>query len=149
MENQNADYLAVLDGVCFDGEVHTVDDVKIFGIHNMYNISAAYAICSDLGISWDDFKSAVSTYSPLPHRLELFAEIDGVKYFDDSISTIPETAIKALSSVKNVGTILLGGNTTPEISDIGQDAMQGSQKYPSGNLGLANPCSSQCILMAR
>ncbi|MBP3359435.1 MAG: UDP-N-acetylmuramoyl-L-alanine--D-glutamate ligase [Clostridia bacterium] len=81
----------------------------LFGVHSMYNISAAYAVCSRLGIGGADFLAALRSFKALSHRLEFFAEIDGVKYFDDSISTIPETAVQALKSIKNAQTLILGG----------------------------------------
>lgn len=53
--------------------------------------------------------SAIHTFTGLPHRLEYFAEIDGVKYYDDSISTIPEACINAVKSVPNAATVIVGG----------------------------------------
>ncbi|HBN56340.1 MAG TPA: UDP-N-acetylmuramoyl-L-alanine--D-glutamate ligase, partial [Lachnospiraceae bacterium] len=52
---------------------------------------------------------ALRTYQPLPHRLSLIGEKKGVRYYDDSISTICDTTIQALKSVPNVGTVLIGG----------------------------------------
>ena len=111
MTNNEADYVASESGFKNKIGVSICEkpQCKILGVHNMYNIAVAFAICSDCGVSQEEFFDALKDFNPLPHRLELFAEIDGVKYFDDSISTIPETAIKALDSVKNVGSILLGG----------------------------------------
>ncbi|MDO4187852.1 MAG: UDP-N-acetylmuramoyl-L-alanine--D-glutamate ligase [Lachnospiraceae bacterium] len=54
-------------------------------------------------------KKAISSFKGLPHRLEYFAEIDGVKYYDDSISTIPEACINAIESVENAATVIVGG----------------------------------------
>ena len=51
----------------------------------------------------------ISSFKGLPHRLEYFAEIDGVKYYDDSISTIPEACINAVTSVANAATVIVGG----------------------------------------
>lgn len=108
MTENTGDYWAQ-DESFTDGKTSFNPVCSLFGIHNMYNISAAYAICKDCGVDEKSFFDALTTYKPLPHRLELFAEINGVRYFDDSISTIPETAIKAISSIKNVGTVILGG----------------------------------------
>lgn len=53
--------------------------------------------------------NAINDFKGLPHRLEYFAEINGVKYYDDSISTIPEACINAVRSVGNAGTVIVGG----------------------------------------
>ena len=45
----------------------------------------------------------------MPHRLEFVDELDGVKFYDDAISTTPESTIEAIKSLKNIGTIFLGG----------------------------------------
>ncbi|MGN0576412.1 MAG: glutamate ligase domain-containing protein [Ruminococcus sp.] len=62
-----------------------------------------------LGIDENEFDSALCTFNPLPHRLEFTAEKNGVRYYDDSISTACATAIEAIKSVPQPGTILIGG----------------------------------------
>ncbi len=111
MEDDSADYKAVDGGVLNNGKaIEFGKHVKsLFGIHNMYNISVAYGVCTKLGVSDGEFMKALESFKSLPHRLEMFAEINGVRYFDDSISTIPETTVQALSSIENVGTLILGG----------------------------------------
>ena len=85
-------------------------DTALVGGHNLYNIGVAYYICSDLlGIGNAEFLGALASFAPLPHRLQKVAEIDGVTYYDDSISTICESAINAIKALKNIGTIILGG----------------------------------------
>ncbi|MBQ7974587.1 MAG: UDP-N-acetylmuramoyl-L-alanine--D-glutamate ligase [Clostridia bacterium] len=108
MDCHKADFVAEESSVSGDGFA-LKPECMLFGVHNMYNIGVAYAVCRDCGVTLTDFSEALKTFKPLPHRLELFAEINGVRYFDDSISTIPETTIKAVSSVKNPGTLILGG----------------------------------------
>ena len=110
MTEKGADYFVTADSI-FENGTLLKDNIKcnIFGVHNMYNIAVAYAVCKKHGVGTEEFFEALKSYNPLPHRLEMFLEHNGVRYFDDSISTIPETTIKALSSVKNVGTIVLGG----------------------------------------
>ncbi len=85
------------------------DEMLLIGQHNIYNIGAAYAIVKYLGISEVDFEVAVKTFQPLPHRLEYVAEVQGVKFYNDSISTICETTIQAVKSIKNIDTVILGG----------------------------------------
>jgi len=68
------------------------------GAHNQLNAQGAFAAASALGISWDAAQSAVTDFPGLSHRLQLVHEQDGVRYYNDSIATIPEAAIAALES---------------------------------------------------
>ena len=54
-------------------------------------------------------KKTIAKFGGLPHRLEFVDEIDEVRFYDDSISTIPEATIKAVESIDNVRTVLIGG----------------------------------------
>lgn len=85
------------------------ESIKLLGIHNHYNIGVVYVICRQLGLSDTQIQNSVSTFNPLAHRLEFVAEINGVRYYDDSISTACATAIEALKSIPNPDTILIGG----------------------------------------
>jgi UDP-N-acetylmuramoylalanine--D-glutamate ligase len=73
-------------------------ELKIPGWHNQLNAQAAFAAAGLFGVSWDDAQRAVADFRGLAHRLELVHERDGVWYFNDSIATIPEAAIAALTS---------------------------------------------------
>ena len=85
------------------------DGVALKGFHNFFDIAVAFAVCSDLGVSEEGFVRALKTYKTLPHRLEFVGNIDGIKYYDDSISTIPATAIEAMNTIKDTDTIIIGG----------------------------------------
>ena len=86
-----------------------VKQINLIGEHNMFDIGMAYAILKCVGISDEEFTKGLISYNPLPHRLQYIGTIDGVKYYDDSISTICDTTIQALKSVENVQTVLIGG----------------------------------------
>ncbi len=68
------------------------------GRHNQSNAQAAFAGAQLLGVSWDSAQQAIGTFAGLPHRLELIHEDAGVRFFNDSIATIPEAAVAALES---------------------------------------------------
>lgn len=59
-----------------------------------------------------DLLDALHDFAPLPHRLTPVAEVDGVRYVDDSISTVPEAAAAALAAYAGTGpvTLILGGD---------------------------------------
>ncbi len=86
-----------------------VDDIKLLGEHNYYNIAVAYAVMKQYGITDDEFTRGLVTYETLPHRLQFVGCYDGIKFYDDSISTICDTSISALKSLKDADTILIGG----------------------------------------
>lgn len=97
--------------ICYCGEELVIQDDEILlkGHHNIYNIGASYCIAKYYGIDQSKFYEAVKTFQPLPHRLEFVAEIGGVKFYNDSISTICETTIQGVMSLKNIDTVILGG----------------------------------------
>lgn len=84
------------------------ENIKLLGIHNHYNIAVAYFITT-FYVEQEEFEKALCTFNPLAHRLEYVDTVDGVRYYDDSISTACATAIEALKSVPEAATILIGG----------------------------------------
>ncbi len=72
--------------------------LRLPGLHNQLNAQAAFAAATVFDILWDDAQDAIRDFCGLPHRLQLVHEHRGVKYFNDSIATIPEAAIAALES---------------------------------------------------
>lgn len=84
--------------------------LNILGKHNKYNAQFVYTIAVNiLGCDENSVLKSMNNFKGLPHRLEYIGNIDGVIYFDDSISTIPEATISACESISNVHTVLIGG----------------------------------------
>ena len=73
-------------------------ELRIAGIHNQLNAQAAYVVADLFGITWDEAQASIRDFPGLPHRLELVHESAGVRYYNDSIATIPEAAVAALES---------------------------------------------------
>ncbi len=85
-------------------------DLSIYGTHNCFNAEFVKRIAADrFGASEEAIRKSLKTFKGLPHRLQFIGERDGVRYFDDSISTIPNATIEALSAIPDVGTVLIGG----------------------------------------
>lgn len=84
--------------------------LKIPGPHNVENASAAVAVCRQLGIDDDCIRAGFEVFGGLPHRLKFVREIEGVRYYDDSIATTPGSAVAAVSSFPDTKiTLILGG----------------------------------------
>jgi UDP-N-acetylmuramoylalanine--D-glutamate ligase len=73
-------------------------DLVLPGAHNQLNAQGAFAAASMLGIEWDAAQAAIADFPGLPHRLQLVHEAGGVRFYNDSIATIPEAAVAALAS---------------------------------------------------
>lgn len=87
----------------------SIQGAMLRGGHNLLNISFAYLCLKDYGISDEQFVKAVATFKTLSHRLEFVGNIDGVDYYDDSISTTVMSAISAVESINNASVLLVGG----------------------------------------
>lgn len=94
-----------------DGTVYTIptNEISLLGEHNAFDIAIVYALCERAGITAETFTKALKTYEPLPHRLQFVGEYDGIRFYDDSISTIGQTTIRALETLKDTDTVLVGG----------------------------------------
>lgn len=93
-------------------DLMSVDDVALLGAHNLENVCAAITATWDLtGQNGDAIRDAVAEFKGLEHRLEFVAEVEGVRYYDDSFSTNPETAIAAIKSFESDKVVILGGST--------------------------------------
>ena len=82
---------------------------NLIGEHNQSNIGAAVVVAEILKIPQLNIKKAVKSFKGLDHRLELVGEFRGITFYDDAISTTPESTIMAIKAIKNVDTIFLGG----------------------------------------
>jgi UDP-N-acetylmuramoylalanine--D-glutamate ligase len=80
----------------WSGPVLNMDHVQLRGPHNAENIMAALAVGRVLRIPHEGIIRAIKSYQPAPHRCELVAEIDGVKFVNDSKATNVDAVAKAL-----------------------------------------------------
>jgi UDP-N-acetylmuramoylalanine--D-glutamate ligase len=92
-----------------------LERVKLPGRHNLENIAAAAMAAYIAGAGASHIDSAVSSFEGLEHRIEFVAEVNGVRYFNDSIATTPESAIAALRSFR-CGRVLIAGGSEKGVS---------------------------------
>ncbi|MFA5933350.1 MAG: UDP-N-acetylmuramoyl-L-alanine--D-glutamate ligase [Microgenomates group bacterium] len=75
--------------------------LKIPGEYNLYNAAAALAVAKIQGIDEKDALDTIKNFSGVEYRLQLVKETNGIKIYNDSASTMPESAIWAIKSLKN------------------------------------------------
>ena len=85
------------------------EDLLLQGEHNKENIKAAVTVARLFDIKNESIMNTVKNFRPLPHRLEMVGKFKGIIFYDDAISTTPESTIFAIETLKNIGTIFLGG----------------------------------------
>ena len=89
-------------------EVLPLDLIQIPGVHNIENYMAAIAAVD--GIVPDKCVRAVAQrFTGVEHRIELVRELDGVKYYNDSIGTSPTRTMACLDSFDQKLILLAGG----------------------------------------
>lgn len=91
--------------------VAQVNDVFIPGQHNLQNALSAITAAKIIGCSNESIKHVLQTFKGLAHRLEFVREVKGVNYYDDSFSTVPETAVAAINAFKEPKILILGGSS--------------------------------------
>jgi len=87
------------------------------GAHNRENAAAATAVARAAGVSDDAIAHALSTFLGVPHRLELVAEIGGVRFVNDSKATNTAAARRALTAYGAPLHLILGGSLKGERFD--------------------------------
>ena len=135
---------------CTDGKCEKIlnkNDIKLRGIHNYENICSALAATETVA-SKEAQIEAVKNFKGVEHRLEFVREIDGVKYYNDSIGTSPASTIAGLNAfdeniillaggsdkgldykeigeviAKKVGTLILTGPTAQKIEEATKQAL--------------------------
>ncbi len=89
--------------------VCSVSDIKMRGQHNLLNVLAAIVLADSVGISAEAMRTAIRTFTGIPHRLEVVATVDGVQFINDSIATAPERAMAAIHAFDEPLVLLTGG----------------------------------------
>lgn len=85
-------------------------DLRFAGGHNHENALFAAAAARKLGLSLDEIRDGLRSYTLKPHRMEVVAERGGVLYVDDSKATNPAAVAAALGSFERPVVLILGGS---------------------------------------
>jgi len=108
--------VAVAEGTIFyDGEpLLPVAELGLFGEHNVANAMAAAAAALAMGIDREAVREGLRSFAGVPHRLELVAEIDGVRFVNDSKATNVASAAVGIRAFEAGVHAILGGSEKGE-----------------------------------
>jgi UDP-N-acetylmuramoylalanine--D-glutamate ligase len=89
-----------------------VEALQLPGAHNLDNACAAIS-AADAGFGADrgSIERGLCAFTGLDHRLKFIRELDGVKFYDDSIATTPGSAIAAMKAFAQPKIMILGGSS--------------------------------------
>ena len=79
------------------------------GEHNRQDIAYALAVARIFGVSDDAVRSAIKEFKGIEHRMEYVGRICDIKWYNDSIATIPTAVMGAIKAIGDVDTLVFGG----------------------------------------
>jgi UDP-N-acetylmuramoylalanine--D-glutamate ligase len=109
----------------FDASDPLPAEPGIPGAHNRENAAAATAAARAAGIGVEAIAKALRDFAGVPHRLELVAELGGVRYVNDSKATNVGAALRALASYAEPIRLIAGGQGKGERYEPLAEAAQG------------------------
>ncbi len=92
-------------------KICSIGELKLKGEHNLENACAAIAAARLAGAELKPIQDACANFTGLEHRLQLVAQKKGLKFYNDSFSTAPETAIAAIKAFSEPLILILGGSS--------------------------------------
>lgn len=88
-----------------------LSEIRLLGKHNQENILAAMAAAKIYGVKNAAIRQALKQFTNLKHRLEFVGRYREIDFYDDAISTTPESTLAAIAVFEQrLGTIILGGS---------------------------------------
>ncbi|WP_138207740.1 UDP-N-acetylmuramoyl-L-alanine--D-glutamate ligase [Haloimpatiens lingqiaonensis] len=84
------------------------DEIKILGMHNVENLLAAFCATYE-EVSIESMKKVATNFTGVEHRTEFIREIEGIKYYNDSIASSPTRTLAGLKSFHKPVVLIAGG----------------------------------------
>jgi UDP-N-acetylmuramoylalanine--D-glutamate ligase len=108
--------VALAEGTIFyDGEpLLAVEELGLFGEHNVANAMAAATAALSMGLDPDAVREGLRSFAGVPHRLEQVAEIGGVRFVNDSKATNVASAVVGMVAFEGGVHAILGGSEKGE-----------------------------------
>ena len=83
------------------------EKLLIPGEHQRINMLAAGLAAYECGVSAENVRSALSAFRGVEHRLEMFHEAKGIRFYNDSAATIPEAAAACIEALTSASPLVL------------------------------------------
>jgi len=99
--------------LCFNNygkheKIVRISEIKLPGVHNIENYLAAIAaVWGDVSV--EAIVKTAKEFGGVEHRIEFVRELNGVKYYNDSIATSPTRTIAGLNSFNQKLIVIAGG----------------------------------------
>lgn len=90
-------------------EIVDMKDIKIPGMHNVENYLTAIAVTHGL-VKPETVRKVAEEFGGVEHRIELVRELDGVKYYNNSIASSPTRVIACLNTFEQKQIMIMGGS---------------------------------------
>ena len=84
------------------------EEIRIPGVHNVENYMAAFCATADF-VGRKAWRTVVKNFLGVEHRIEFVRELNGVRYYNDSIASSPTRTIAGLRSFDQKVILIAGG----------------------------------------
>lgn len=96
--------------ISIDGhDICRVDELQLPGEHNWQNVCAALTLAWQVTQDVPALRSAITSFTGLPYRIEKRREVHGIIYYNDSFATGPGASIAAMRAITQPKVMILGG----------------------------------------
>ncbi|OGF31586.1 UDP-N-acetylmuramoylalanine--D-glutamate ligase [Candidatus Falkowbacteria bacterium RIFOXYD2_FULL_35_9] len=100
-------------------------EIKLFGEHNLENISAAIQVAKIFKVKDKDIRTVLARFKGVEHRLEFVKKVSGIDFINDTTSTTPIAGQMALASLNKPIILIAGGATKQlELKNFSKDIAQ-------------------------
>ncbi len=89
--------------------VYTDGKRNLIGNHNLKNIMFVLTICKILGLDFEKARETILSFKGLKYRMEYIGTYHNIKYYNDTIATIPAATENAIEAIGDVDTLIFGG----------------------------------------
>ena len=105
-----------------------IRELKLQGRHNVANALAALALGHAAGLPTEPMLDALRAFKGLPHRSQLLATLNGVRYYDDSKGTNVGASVAAIRGLEGQVVLIAGGRGKGQDFTPLKEALQGKSR---------------------
>ena len=93
-----------------DEKLYNINDKRnLLGNHNLTNIMFVLGVVKLLNLDIEKATKVINNFKGLEHRMEYVGTYFDIKFYNDTIATIPTATINAIETLKDVDTLIFGG----------------------------------------